>query len=77
MKKNNASPGDVLSAMLRDLDREVEEDLKAAMTPTDQALDEISREILRLERDMTVPGSALSESARVERLMSFIEERDF
>lgn len=66
-----------LAAMLKDLSDEVESDAKAAMSETDRRLDEITREVLRLERDMTVPGSTSTESVRIERLMNFIEEREF
>lgn len=66
-----------LGALLRELGDEVEEEKKAAMDPKDRKLDDIAREALRLERDMTIPGSSLSESARIERLMQLIESKEF
>ena len=62
---------------MSELNDEVDEETRAALKPADQRLDEVAREILRLERDLTVPGSPSSESVRIERLMNFIEGREF
>ena len=62
---------------MNELNDEVDEETRAALKPADQRLDEVAREILRLERDLTVPGSPSSESVRIERLMNFIEGREF
>ena len=40
---------------------------------TGPALERIARELLRMERDMTLPGSGCSDATRPERLASFIE----
>jgi hypothetical protein len=66
-----------LDDLLNELNDEVDEENRAALKPADQRLDEVAREILRLERDLTVPGSPSSESVRIERLMNFIEGREF
>ena len=66
-----------LDDLINELNDEVDEETRAAMKPADQRLDEVAREILRLERDLTVPGSPSSESVRIERLMNFIEGREF
>lgn len=66
-----------LDDLLNELNDEVDEENRAALTPADQRLDEVAREILRLERDLTVPGSPSSENVRIERLMNFIEGREF
>jgi hypothetical protein len=66
-----------LDDLLNELNDEVDEENRAALKPADQRLDEVAREILRLERDLTVPGSPSSESVRIERLMNFIEDREF
>jgi hypothetical protein len=66
-----------LEDLLNELNDEVDEESRAALKPADQRLDEVAREILRLERDLTVPGSPSSESVRIERLMNFIEGREF
>ena len=60
-----------------ELEDELEAEQAASMSKEDQALAEIARRMLRLERDMTMPGSATSEAARVERLAKFIEEEKF
>jgi hypothetical protein len=66
-----------LGGLLNELNDEVDKETRAALKPADQRLDEVAREILRLERDLTVPGSPSSESVRIERLMNFIEGREF
>jgi hypothetical protein len=66
-----------LDDLLNELNDEVDEENRAALKPADQRLDEVAREILRLERDLTVPGSPSSENVRIERLMNFIEGREF
>ncbi len=63
--------------LLGEIEDEVEAEQAAAMPKQDQALAEIARRMLRLERDMTMPGSATSTAARVERLAKFIEEEQF
>jgi hypothetical protein len=66
-----------LEDLLDEIEDEVEAEQAAAMSKEDQALAEIARRMLRLERDMTMPGSATSAAARVERLAKFIEEEQF
>ena len=68
---------DFLSELADEAGDELDTEKRATMKPADQRLDEIAREILRLQRDMTVPGSASSDSGRLERLMRFIEEKEF
>jgi len=77
MTNGNEKKRSGLGDLLNELNDEVEEEKRAALKPADQRLDEVAREILRLERDLTVPGSPSSDSVRIERLMSFIEEREF
>ena len=77
MTNGNEKKRSGLEDLLNELNDEVEEEKRAALKPADQLLDEVAREILRLERDLTVPGSPSSDSVRIERLMRFIEEREF
>ena len=77
MTNDNGKRLQALDGLLNELNDEVDEENRAALKPADQRLDEVAREILRLERDLTVPGSPSSESVRSERLMSFIEGREF
>jgi hypothetical protein len=77
MTNGNEKKRSGLGDLLNELNDEVEEEKRAALKPADQRLDEVAREILRLERDLTVPGSPSSDSVRIERLMTFIEEREF
>lgn len=77
MANGNGKKLQGLDDLLNELSDEVDEENRAALKPADQRLDEVAREILRLERDLTVPGSPSSESVRIERLMNFIEVREF
>lgn len=73
-KKGNASS---FEDLLGEIEDELEAEQVASMSSADRALADIARRMLRLERDMTIPGSATSAAARVERLSKFIEEEDF
>jgi len=77
MTNGNGKKLQGLDDLLNELNDEVDEENRAALKPADQRLDDVAREILRLERDLTVPGSPSSESVRIERLMNFIEGREF
>lgn len=77
MTNGNGKKLQGLDDLLNELNDEVDEENRAALKPADQRLDEVAREILRLERDLTVPGSPSSENVRIERLMNFIEGREF
>lgn len=77
MAANSEQPSPGLEALLADVIVELEAEKRAELTPAEQRLDSVAREILRLQRDMTVPGTAASDSVRLERLARFIEERDF
>ena len=80
MTTNSGKKAQGLDAFLSELTEisdEIDADKRAAMKPADQRLDDVAREILRLQRDMTVPGSPSSDGVRLERLMRFIEEREF
>jgi len=74
--ENNRKPTS-FEDLFVELSKEVDAEKTAAMPKEDQVLSEIARQMLRLERDMTMPGSATSQSARVERLAKFIEEEKF
>lgn len=68
---------DPIANLIKELDQEIEGDKSRTMKADEKKLDELAREILRLERDMTLPGSGSPETVRVERLMHFIESKDF
>ena len=68
---------DFLSELADEAGDELDTEKRVTMKPADQRLDEIAREILRLQRDMTIPGSSSPDGVRLERLMRFIEEREF
>ena len=77
MPKDKSGMAAALKDLMGELEDEVETEQTASMSKEDQALAEIARRMLRLERDMTMPGSATSAAARVERLARFIEEEQF
>jgi len=66
-----------LKALLGELDDEIEAERVAEMAPQQRVMEDLAKEILRLERDMTIPGSPLPDSTRIERLTRFIEDRAF
>ena len=65
------------AGLLDELDGEVQAEQFAGLDPEHQKLELIAREILKLERDLTVPGAAVSDNARIERLSKFITEANF
>lgn len=77
MPDENAKRLSSLEDLLDELSDEVDAEQAANLSKGDQLLAEIARRMLRLERDMTLPGSATSQSARVERLADFIEKEKF
>jgi hypothetical protein len=77
MPEEKSKSSSALKNLLSEIEDEVEAEQTASMTKEDQGLAEIARRLLRLERDMTMPGSATSAAARVDRLAKFIEEEQF
>lgn len=57
--------------------KEVDQEIVASLPKEEQVLEAIARELLKLERDLTLPGTGQSESARVDRLSQFIADRNF
>jgi hypothetical protein len=77
MAINKTSKINSLEDLLGEIEDELETEKEASLSKDDQVLAEVARRMLRLERDMTTPGSATSKSARIERLAKFIEEESF
>lgn len=75
VKKPNKLVG--LSDYFNDAAKEVDQEIVASLPKEEQVLETIAREILKLERDLTLPGTGQSESARVDRLSQFIADKDF
>lgn len=71
------TPKQSLSSLLTQLGDEFEAERKSSLKPEEKLLEDIAREALRLERDMTIPGSALPVATRIDRLTRFISEKDF
>jgi hypothetical protein len=77
MKSGSGTRLQGFDELCKQINSELEEEKDTAVRPDERRLYEVAREILRLERDLTVPGSPSSENVRIERLMNFIEGREF
>lgn len=76
-RANQSSLEALLGEAEYDADRELSIE-KAAATPKGELLlADIARRMLRLERDMTMPGNASHAASRIERLAKFIEDENF
>lgn len=60
-----------------EVDDEIESERMRQLTPEELVLSQVASEILRLERDMTMPGRAVQDATRIERLKKFIDEAQF
>ena len=71
--KSKAAIADLIGGIAEEINSE---DLDR-MTPNEQAMSEIAHELLRMERDMLLPGNEQSETERIRRIGEFIERKDF
>jgi hypothetical protein len=60
-----------------EVDDEIESERLGQLSPDELVLSQVASEILRLERDMTMPGKAVQDATRIERLTKFIDEAKF
>jgi hypothetical protein len=81
---NNRSgilPSTELKELFNELESETEEEIRASalakMSPQEKNMAEVAQNLLRMERDMMLPGSAQSTADRIKRLGDYIESRDF
>ena len=81
MSNKNKKIDDHLGKLLDEIEDEVDSEIEAEkiekLSNQDKILAKVASKMLKLERDMTRPGSAESDSRRVERLIKFIEEEKF
>ena len=77
MPSTNGDKAKSIADILGDLGEEVEREKLASLTNADRVMDELAKELLRLERDMTIPGNLMPDATRVERLTRFIEDKNF
>ena len=76
--KNSAEKANAgLKALFGELEDEIENEKLASMSAEELIMDVLAKEILKLERDMTIPGSPLPDGTRIERLTRFIEDKEF
>lgn len=69
--------GSILHELEKEVELEIESERIDQLSPRDRVLEKVASEILRLERDMTMPGQAVQDSTRIERLSKFIDEAEF
>lgn len=60
-----------------EVDDEIESERVSQLSPDELVLSQVASKILRLERDMTMPGKAVPDATRIERLTNFIDEAQF
>ena len=77
MTSKNVMESADLKALFGELDEEIESEKLSSMSAEERNMDELAKEILRLERDMTIPGSPMPDGTRIERLTRFIEDKEF
>ena len=77
MTSKNVRESADLKALFGELDEEIESEKLSSMLAEERHMDELAKEILRLERDMTIPGSPMPDGTRIERLTRFIEDKEF
>ena len=70
-----------LEEFLEDIESEADEELKTEATSQlsaeERTLAEVAQELLRMERDMLLPGSEQGTTDRVKRIGDFIEGKEF
>ncbi len=77
IKKKELGIDSLLNEIESEVDVEIESERIGSLSEEDRVLSQVASDILRLERDMTKPGSAVQDSTRIERLAKFIEEAKF
>lgn len=76
-KKKSRDLDGLLEELADEVDEEIEAERIDQLSPEDRVLSQIATEILKLERDMTKPGSGAPETTRIDRLAKFIDEANF
>ena len=67
---------DIRSELI-DAKSELEKEVDSEQKSSDQKLAGMAKKLLQLERDLAVPGSGVSDHARVQRILDAIEEENF
>lgn len=66
-----------LKDLFDDINAELATEAVEALTAEDKKLHEVAQRLLRVERDLKVPGVASGPEARVERLLEEIAKEKF
>ena len=66
-----------LKGLLGDIDAELEAEALETLSTEDKKLHEVAQRLLRLERDLKVPGVSSGVDTRVDRLLEEIAKERF
>lgn len=66
-----------LSGLFEDINAELEAEFQEKLSVNDKKLHEAAQRLLRLERDLKVPGVSSGAESRVERLLEEIAKEQF
>lgn len=66
-----------LSGLFQDINAELEAEFEEKLSVNDKKLHEVAQRLLRLERDLKVPGVSSGAESRVERLLEEIAKEQF
>jgi hypothetical protein len=63
--------------LIGEIEEEVKDEALAQVLPNERAMAEVAQQLLRMQRDMLLPGSEQSTADRVKRIGDFIESKEF
>jgi len=66
-----------LKELFSDISAEIDAEAHETLKPADKKLHEVAQRLLRLERDLKVPGAASGADSRVDRLLEEIAKETF
>jgi hypothetical protein len=64
-------------AELAELGAETEREKHDAMSAGDRQLKAVASKLLQLERDLAIPGAAMSDNTRQQRILDILQDEDF
>jgi len=66
-----------MSKLLEGLANEMGDEAKNTLSPEEMKLHEVAQRLLRLERDLKVPGVAQTSAVRVDRILDALAKENF
>jgi hypothetical protein len=64
-------------AELAELNAEAEREKLDAMSAGERKLKAVASKLLQLERDLAIPGAAMSDSTRQQRILDILQDEEF